>query len=121
MKKLLYFLTMGVFVLLVQNVIAQMPPPTAPPGTPPMAGPTVDDCKQIKPRGDFALMKEKKNCFKDAAKALGAKEIAREQLKNCKQIKPRGDFALMKEKKNCFKDLAKALMAGPGVAPGTNP
>ena len=121
MKRLLYFLIIGVFVLLVQNAIAQMPPPTAPPGAPPIEGPTVNDCKQIKPRGDFALMKEKKNCFKDAAKALGAKEIARGQLKNCKQIKPRGDFALMKEKKNCFKDLARSLMAGPGVAPGTNP
>ena len=82
MKRLLYFLTMGVLVLLAQNASAQMPPPTAPPGAPPIEGPTVNDCKQIKPRGDFALMKEKKNCFKD---------------------------------------LARSLMAGPGVAPGTNP
>ena len=82
MKRLLYFLTMGVFVLLAQNASAQMPPPTAPPGTPPMAGLNVDECKQIKPRGDYALMKEKKNCMRD---------------------------------------LARSLMAGPGVAPGTNP
>ena len=66
----------------------------------------------------FKGTKEKSGAI---AKALGAKEIARGQLKNCKQIKPRGDFALMKEKKNCFKDLARSLMAGPGVAPGTNP
>ena len=121
MKRLLYFLTMGVLVLLAQNASAQMPPPTAPPGTPPMAGPTVDECKQIKPRGDVALMKKKKNCFRHAAKALGAKEIAPGQFKNCKQIKHRGDFALLKEKKNCVRDLARSLMAGPGVAPGTNP
>ena len=72
MKKLLYSLIIGVFVLLVQNAMAQMPPPTPPPGPPPMAGPTVDDCKQINPRGDLTLMKEKKNCFKDLARSLMA-------------------------------------------------
>ena len=39
MKKLIYFLTMGLFVLLVQNASAQMPPMGShggPPGMPPM-------------------------------------------------------------------------------------
>ena len=121
MKRLLYFLFIGVFVLLVQNAIAQMPPPTAPPGTPPMAGPHVDACKQMKPRGDYQLMKDKKRCFRDAARALGAEKTAPGQLQKCKQIKARGDFALMKQKKNCMRDLARSLMAGPGIAPGTNP
>ena len=121
MKKLLYSLIIGVFVLLVQNAMAQMPPPTAPPGTPPMAGPNFDECKQMKPRGDYALLKDKKRCFRDAARALGAEEIAPGELQRCKQIKARGDFALMKQKKNCMRDLARSLMAGPGIAPGTNP
>ena len=98
-----------------------MPPPTAPPGTPPMAGRTVDECKQMKPRGDYALLKDKKRCFRDAARALGAEEIAPGQLQKCKQIKARGDFALMKQKKNCMRDLARSLMAGPGMPPTGDP
>jgi len=121
MKKLLYSLIIGVFVLLVQNAMAQMPPPTAPPGTPPMAGPNFDECKQMKPRGDYQLLKDKKRCFRDAARALGAEEIAPGQLQKCKQIKARGDFALMKQKKNCMRDLARSLMAGPGMPPTGDP
>ena len=121
MKRLLYFLTMGVFVLLAQNASAQMPPATTGLMHDPVAGPDFEQCKQMKPRGDYALMKKKKRCFRDAARGLGAEKTAPGQLQKCKQIKARGDFALMKEKKNCMRDLARSLMAGPGVAPGTNP
>ena len=72
----------------------------------------------MKPRGDYQLMKDKKRCFRDAARALGAEEIAPGELQRCKQIKARGDFALMKQKKNCMRDLARSLMAGSGMPPG---
>ena len=44
-------------------------------------------CQQIKPSGDFRLMKQKKNCFRDVAKRLGAKK--REgAFGACQRIKP---------------------------------
>jgi hypothetical protein len=81
------------------------------PDMPPMGadmGPTFKDCRSIKPKGDFAMMKDKKNCFRDVAKSLGAKG-AKVGFGKCKKIKPKGDLALMKEKKNCFRDVAKSL------------
>jgi len=66
-------------------------------------------CQQIKPAGDFNLMKQKKNCFRDLAREFGAKESARAEWKACKQIRPKGDLDLLEEKKNCFTDLASSL------------
>ena len=57
-----------------------------------------------------ALMKQKKNCFKNLA---GPRNSA--AFKQCKQIKPRGAFQPMKQKKNCFRDLAR--IAGGAGAP----
>ena len=60
-------------------------------------------CQQIKPNGtSVALMKQKKNCFKNLA---GPRNSA--AFKQCKQIKPRGAFQPMKQKKNCFRDIAR--------------
>jgi hypothetical protein len=68
-------------------------------------------CQQIKPNGtSVALMKQKKNCFKNLA---GPRNSA--AFKQCKQIKPRGAFQPMKQKKNCFRDLART--AGGAGAP----
>ena len=79
-------------------------------------------CQQIKPRGEFTPMKEKKNCFRDLAKETARQynELLKqpsahstvfaedsEDFVACQQIKPRGEFTPMKEKKNCFRDLAK--------------
>jgi len=71
-------------------------------------GPTFKDCKSIKPKGNVDMMRDKKNCFRDVAKSLGAKG-AKSGFGKCRSIKPRGDFALMKQKKNCFRDVAKSL------------
>jgi hypothetical protein len=72
-------------------------------------------CQQIKPNGtSVALMKQKKNCFKNLA---GPRNSA--AFKQCKQIKPRGAFQPMKQKKNCFRDLARN--AGGAGAPAGAP
>ena len=83
-------------------------PQMVPSGKMGSAGPTFKDCRSIKPKGDFNMMKDKKNCFREVAKSLGAKG-AKVGFGKCKKIKPKGDLALMKEKKNCFRDVAKSL------------
>jgi len=86
-------------------------PMTGGPGMAPMGGRTFDDCRGMGPvkRGDVAKMRDKKNCFRDVAKLLGAKQSRKGKWKACKQIKPRGKFKKLKRKKNCFRDLARSL------------
>ena len=106
-----------------------MPPgaPGMPPtmGAPGMHGDTaaLRACKQIKPRGNKGKLRNKKNCFKNLAKSLGAKKSARAEWKRCKQIRPKGKLGKLRNKKNCFRDLARSLQHGPGPtgAPGMPP
>ena len=105
-----------------------MPPgaPGMPPtmGAPGMHGDTaaLRACKQIKPRGNKGKLRNKKNCFRDLAKSLGAKQSARAEWKRCKQIRPKGKLGKLRNKKNCFRDLARSLQHGPPTgAPGMPP
>ena len=102
-----------------------MPPTMAPPpGAPGMHGDTaaLRACKQIKPRGNKGKLRNKKNCFRDLAKSLGAKQSARAEWKRCKQIRPKGKLGKLRNKKNCFRDLARSLQHGPPTgAPGMPP
>ena len=105
-----------------------MPPGTSgiPPtmGAPGMHGDTaaLRACKQIKPRGNKGKLRNKKNCFRDLAKSLGAKQSARAEWKRCKQIRPKGKLGKLRNKKNCFRDLARSLQHGPPTgAPGMPP
>ena len=105
-----------------------MPPgaPGMPPtmGAPGMHGDTaaLRACKQIKPRGNKGKLRNKKNCFRDLAKSLGANKSARAEWKRCKQIRPKGKLGKLRNKKNCFRDLARSLQHGPPTgAPGMPP
>ena len=107
-----------------------MAPPTGTSGMPPTMGApgmhgdtaALRACKQIKPRGNKGKLRNKKNCFRDLAKSLGAKQSARAEWKRCKQIRPKGKLGKLRNKKNCFRDLARSLQHGPPTgAPGMPP
>ena len=107
-----------------------MPPMMGAPGMPPTMGApgmhgdtaALRACKQIKPRGNKGKLRNKKNCFRDLAKSLGAKQSARAEWKRCKQIRPKGKLGKLRNKKNCFRDLARSLQHGPPTgAPGMPP
>jgi len=72
-------------------------------------------CQQMNPGGNFRIMKQQKNCFRDLAKALGAKQSARAEFRACRKIKPKGKAAPMQQKIDCFMDVASSLM--PNMAP----
>ena len=72
-------------------------------------------CQQMNPGGNFGIMKQQKNCFRDLAKALGAKQSARAEFRACRKIKPKGKAAPMQQKIDCFMDVASSLM--PNMAP----
>ena len=81
-------------------------------------------CQQMNPGGNFRIMKQQKNCFRDLAKALGAKQSARAEFRACRKIKPKGKAAPMQQKIDCFMDVASSLMpntAPPAGAPGMPP
>ena len=69
----------------------------------------------MNPGGNFRIMKQQKNCFRDLAKALGAKQSARAEFRACRKIKPKGKAAPMQQKIDCFMDVASSLM--PNMAP----
>ena len=74
-------------------------------------GPTFKQCKRIDPNGDYSLMEEKKNCFKEFAIKRGAKKHKSADFQICQNWDAKNNYNFMKEKKKCFQQLGKELKA----------
>ena len=80
-------------------------------------------CQQLgNAGGNFKLMEQKKNCFRDVVLSLlGELDLENPKFIACKQIQPQGNFQLMEQKKNCFRDVARLFQEefGASMQPGT--
>jgi hypothetical protein len=83
-------------------------------------------CQQIKPQGDFQLMKQKKNCFRDLARSLMERTYEAEKITASADIRkgrpPGPDMGITKDfalKKESDLEIEKAEPRGRGYQTGS--